>query len=158
MSVIVRSQAFGPGAAIPRRHSGDGEDLSPPLSWTGIPPGTCELALIVDDPDAPTPEPWVHWVMGKIAAGLEGIAEGVHGTRTPAFPEGSVHGKNSWGAVGYRGPAPPKGHGVHRYVFRLYALDAPLSINPGIDKPGLLRAMQGHILDQGELIGTYERR
>jgi Raf kinase inhibitor-like YbhB/YbcL family protein len=157
MSVIVRSHAFEPGAAIPRRHTGDGEDLSPPLSWTGLPPGTRELALIVDDPDAPTPEPWVHWLIGKIPAGLEGIAEGVHGRPNPAFPEGAVQGKNSWGTVGYRGPAPPKGHGVHRYFFRLYALDALVSFSPGVDKAGLLRAMQGHILDQGELIGTYER-
>jgi Raf kinase inhibitor-like YbhB/YbcL family protein len=86
MSVIVRSQAFEPGAAIPRRHTGDGEDLSPPLSWTGLPPGTRELALIVDDPDAPSPQPWVHWVIGKIPSSLEGIAEGVHAKPNPVFP------------------------------------------------------------------------
>src|SRR5438309_3343556 len=121
MSMTLRSTAFEQNQAIPPRHGEDGADVSPELIWTDPPAGTRELALIVDDPDAPTPEPWVHWVIGKIPVGLEGIAEGVHDKPTPAFPQGSVQGKNSWGTVGYRGPAPPKGHRVHRYSLRLYA-------------------------------------
>jgi Raf kinase inhibitor-like YbhB/YbcL family protein len=114
--------------------------------------------LIVDDPDAPSPQPWVHWVLYKISANEQGIAEGVHANAAPSFPAGSIQGKNSWGAVGYRGPAPPKGHGTHRYFFKLYALDAPLALPPGLDKAGLVKAMQGHILGEGELMGTYERK
>ena len=151
-------QAFEPGTVIPRRHTGDGEDLSPPLSWSGLPTETREIALIVDDPDAPSAQPWVHWVIYKIPAAEEGIAEGVHVKPSPSFPAGALQGKNSWGTVGYRGPAPPKGHGVHRYYFRLYALDAPLNVPAGLDKPGLLKAMHGHILAQGELVGTYQRK
>jgi Raf kinase inhibitor-like YbhB/YbcL family protein len=157
MPIILTSQAFGTGKTIPRRHTGDGEDLSPPLSWSGLPPETAELALIVDDPDAPGREPWVHWVICKIAATEPGLAEGVHPKPAPGFPTGAVQGKNSWGTIGYRGPAPPRGHGVHRYVFKLHALDAPLVLAAGLDKPALLKAMAGHILAEGELIGTYQR-
>lgn len=157
MSLVIRCQAFESGAAIPRRYTGDGEDLSPPLSWSGLPPETRELAMIVDDPDAPTPEPWVHWVIYKIPASVGQISEGVHARPNPTFPTGSLQGKNSWGSVGYRGPAPPRGHGVHRYFFKLYALDAALDLTPGLDKPGLLKAMSGHILAHGELLGTYQR-
>ncbi len=158
MSLSIRSTAFEPGATVPRRHSGDGEDLSPPISWTGLPPQTRELALIVDDPDAPSPQPWVHWVLYNIPATEQGIAEGVHAKPAPSFPAGALQGKNSWGTVGYRGPAPPKGHGVHRYHFRLYALDSPLDLPAGIDKPALLKAMRGHILAEGEMVGTYQRK
>jgi len=158
MPSILKSPAFEPGTVIPRRHTGDGEDLSPPLTWSGLPPNTRELALIVDDPDAPSPQPWVHWVISKISAADPGIAEGVHPKPAPSFPSGAIQGKNSWGTIGYRGPAPPKGHGVHRYHFRLYALDAPLSVAVGIDKPGLLKAMQGHILAEAELVGIYQRQ
>src|SRR5271166_4727649 len=155
MSSVLKSPAFDPGAVIPKRHTGDGEDLSPPLAWSGLPPDTRELALIVDDPDAPSPQPWVHWVISKIPAADPGIAEGVHPKPAPSFPSGAIQGKNSWGTIGYRGPAPPKGHGVHRYHFRLYALDAPLSVAAGIDKPGLLKAMQGHnsCLTPGRIVG-----
>jgi Raf kinase inhibitor-like YbhB/YbcL family protein len=157
MAIILSSPAFGPGTTVPRRHTGDGEDLSPPLSWSGLPAQTAELALIVDDPDAPSPQPWVHWVIYQIGSGEQGLPEGVHVKPTPGFPPGCLQGKNSWGTVGYRGPAPPKGHGVHRYFFRLYALDAPLGLAAALDKPGLLRAMAKHILAEGELIGTYQR-
>ncbi len=158
MPPILSSEAFGPGSTIPRRHTGDGEDLSPPLGWTDLPPETRELALIVDDPDAPSQQPWVHWVISKIRPTEPGIPEGVHLKPTPSFPAGAVQGKNSWGTIGYRGPSPPRGHGVHRYVFRLYALDEPLNVAAGLDKPALLKAMQGHVLAIAELIGTYERR
>src|SRR5262249_3644679 len=151
MSIRLHSAAFSEGAAIPRRHTGDGEDLSPPLSWEGLPPATRELAMIVDDPDAPTSEPWVHWVIYNLPATQEGLIEGVPPIPRPK-PLGPVQGKNSWGSLGYRGPAPPKGHGVHRYIFRLYALDRALELPEGLDKPGLLKAMRGHILAEAELI------
>jgi Raf kinase inhibitor-like YbhB/YbcL family protein len=115
------------------------------------------LALIVDDPDAPVREPWVHWVIYKIPVTVEGMGEGVPPTTRPTFPAGAIQGKNSWDSVGYRGPAPPKGHGVHHYHFKLYALDQLLDLPEGLDKAGLLRAMQGHIMAQGELMGTYQR-
>ena len=157
MVMTVRSDAFASGRAIPRRYTEDGEDLSPPLTWTGLPQGVKELALIVDDPDAPRTEPWVHWVLYKIPAEVQTLSEGLPPTPTLEVPPGARQGKNSWGTDGYRGPAPPRGHGTHHYHFRLYALDAPLALAPGLDKPGLLEAMKRHIVAEAELVGTYER-
>src|SRR5262245_41575250 len=120
----LQSPAFESGAAIPRKHTGDGEDISPALSWSDLPPGTQELALIVDDPDAPTPEPWVHWVMYRIPISASQLPERIPPAQRVPQPAGAVQGRNTWpNGLGYRGPAPPKGHGVHRYFFRLYALD-----------------------------------
>ncbi|SIN68501.1 phospholipid-binding protein, PBP family [Singulisphaera sp. GP187] len=157
MSMTIRSEAFDDGRAIPRRYSDDGEDVSPPLAWSDLPEGTRELALIVDDPDAPTPEPWVHWVLCKVPADVQALAEGLPGSPKLNTPSGARQGKNSWGGDGYRGPAPPRGHGTHHYHFQLYALDAPLQTSAGLDKGSLLRAMQGHILARAELVGTYQR-
>ena len=157
MNLIVKSSAFVAGGPIPRRHTGDGEDLSPPLSWSGVPKTAGELALIVDDPDAPTSEPWVHWVIYKLPVTSDGMPEGVAPVSQPASPAGALQGRNSWKAPGYRGPAPPEGHGVHRYFFRLYALDKALDLSDGLDKAGLKKAMEGHIVAEGELMGTYER-
>jgi Raf kinase inhibitor-like YbhB/YbcL family protein len=152
-----QSPAFPDGKPIPRRHTEDGDDLSPELSWSGLPRGTQELALIVDDPDAPRPEPWVHWVLYKIPADWPGLPEGVSKQESSLGQAGIQQGKNSWGTLGYRGPAPPEGHGVHHYHFKLYALDAPLEASPGLDKRGLMDAMSGHVLAHGELVGTYQR-
>lgn len=152
-----RCSAFTDGRAVPKRHTGDGEDLSPELKWAGLPKDTKELALIVDDPDAPTPEPWVHWLIYNIPADTTGLAEGVPREPTLQAPPGALQGKNSWDQVGYRGPAPPQGHGTHHYHFKLYALDAPLSAGPGLDKKGLLDAMSGHVLGHCEVVGTYQR-
>ena len=146
-----------PAGSRSRRHTGDGEDLSPPLSLSGVPPSARELALIVDDPDAPTSEPWAHWVIYKLPVSTQELAEGVPPVSKPSFPDGVIQGKNSWKTVGYRGPAPPKGHGVHRYFFKLYALNKALDLAEGLDKPGLLKAMAGHIVAEGELMGTYQR-
>lgn len=154
----LTSTAFENGQPIPRKHTGDGEDASPPLAWSGVPAGTKELALIVDDPDAPTPEPWVHWVLYKVPSGTTSLPERVTPSRHATAPRGALQGANSWPkGIGYRGPAPPKGHGVHHYHFRLYALDTELKADAGADKASLMQAMQGHILSEGELIGTYER-
>ena len=157
MTMIVRSKAFADGQRIPLRHTGDGEDVSPPLQWLNLPGGARELALIVDDPDAPTAEPWVHWVIYKIPSTIQELPEAIPRYPSLNIPPGAMQGKNSWDAVGYRGPAPPRGHGLHHYHFRLYALDAPLKIIPNLDKKTLLKAMDTHILDQGNLTGVYQR-
>lgn len=160
MTITVESAAFAPGATIPQKYTGDGADVSPPLSWSAVPDGTRELALICDDPDAPTPEPWVHWVIYNLPPDTTGLPEGVPtGTRI-SEPVQALQGRNSWTSgttTGYRGPAPPPGHGTHHYHFMLYALDAALDLQPGIDKSALLEAMHGHILAEGEVIGTYSR-
>lgn len=156
----LESPAFADGEVIPSKHTGDGHDLSPELRWGEMPPGTKELALIMDDPDSPTPEPWVHWLLYKIPPGTRRLPEGIPAhERLDDPPElrGALHGKNSWGAIGYRGPTPPRGHGAHRYHFKLYALSAPLDLGPGADKTALELAMAGLVIAKAELTGTYER-
>lgn len=160
MTIQLTSTAFGEGERIPAKHTGEGEDVSPALAWSGVPEGTKELALICDDPDAPTPQPWVHWVIYKIPADCPGLPEGVAKGATLEEPAGALQGKNSWPSgqtVGYRGPMPPPGHGVHRYFFRLYALGTELAVEPGADKATLLQKMSGQMLDEGQLMGTYQR-
>ena len=151
MAIRVTSSAFEDNSPIPKKHAykGEGENTSPPISWSGAPDGTKEIALICDDPDAPRDEPWVHWVLANIPGDFRGIPEGSDGGSTP--------GKNDFGEQGWGGPMPPKGHGVHHYHFKVYALDAELEVEPGVTKARLLEAMKGHVLAQGELIGTYER-
>ena len=159
MSLTITSSAFEPKQTIPKDYTGDGKDLSPPIFWSDLPDGTKELALIVDDPDAPRDEPWVHWVIYKIPPDLTGLPEGVPRQQKLSMPDGVLQGVNSWDSenIGYRGPAPPKGHGVHHYHFKLYALDAKLDLEPGAKKEELLAAMKGHVLEQAERVGTYER-
>jgi Raf kinase inhibitor-like YbhB/YbcL family protein len=149
MTLTLTSAAFASAARIPRRHTGEGEDLSPPLEWSGLPAGAKELALICDDPDAPRPKPWVHWVLYALPATLRELKEG------SAF---GMAGPNDSGDTGYSGPMPPNGHGVHRYFFRLYALDTVLDAEPGWTKEKLLSEIKGHVLAQAELMGTYERK
>ena len=150
MTMALTSAAFAPGGVIPKRHTGEGANVSPALSWTGLPKGTRELALICDDPDAPTPKPWVHWVLYGIPTSLAGLKEG--------HSRAGLEGPNDSGGVGYTGPMPPNGHGVHRYFFRLYALDATLNNAPGWSKERLLAEIEGHVLETAELMGTYERK
>ena len=160
MTFELECPAFGHGAPIPKKFTSEGEDVSPPLLWRGVPEGTRELALICDDPDAPTPEPWVHWVLYGLSPDVTQLPEGLPDAVELRSPVAARQGLNSWpsGQVhGYRGPEPPRGHGVHHYHFRLYALDAPLGLKPGIDKKALLAAMSGHCLGEAEWIGTYER-
>jgi Raf kinase inhibitor-like YbhB/YbcL family protein len=163
----LSSAAFDNGAAIPAKYTGAGQDVSPPLSWSGVPGGTKSFALICDDPDAPSrakprPEgPWVHWVIYNIPAGTSELPEGVSREAEPIRPVGARQGKNDFGSdhVGYRGPMPPKGSGVHRYFFKLYALDQELDLAPQeTTKTSLLAAMRGHILAEGALRGTFERK
>jgi Raf kinase inhibitor-like YbhB/YbcL family protein len=159
MAITITSGAFQAGQPIPKLYTGDGKDLSPPLAWTGVPTGAKELALICDDPDAPTKEPWVHWVIYKIPTETKSFEEGIPRKARVANPAGAFQGANSFESdnIGYRGPAPPKGHGVHHYHFKVYAIDKPLDLEPLLDKKSLLAAIDGHILAQGEIVGTYER-
>ena len=149
MTITVTSPAFAANGPIPKHYTGEGDDVSPPLSWSGVPEGAKELALICDDPDAPTAKPWVHWVIYTIPPMQTGLPEGAQNDFTA--------GQNDFHQTGYGGPMPPPGHGVHHYHFRLYALDAALLVGPGLTKEQLLAAMQGHIMAEGELVGTYER-
>jgi hypothetical protein len=158
--IVITSSAFKPGDRIPQRHAypDEGKNVSPALSWTGVPPATQELALICDDPDAPTAKPWVHWVLYKIAATAVGLPEGIPAEpKELKNPAGALQGLNDWKRVGWGGPLPPEGHGTHHYHFKLYALDAPLALEAGATKDELLRAMTGHVLAEGELVGTYRR-
>jgi hypothetical protein len=149
----LSSSAFQERAPIPKRYTCDGEDLSPPLSWDSAPQGTQSLALIMDDPDAPMGT-WDHWVVFDLQAGLTGLPEGV---KQYAGAGGSgVSGKNSWSRNGYGGPCPPRGS-THRYFFKIYALDTVLGLKSGASKGEVEKAMRGHILAQGQLIGTYQR-
>jgi Raf kinase inhibitor-like YbhB/YbcL family protein len=158
----LESTAFRNQSPIPRDHTEDGRDVSPPLKWSDPPAGTKEFAIICDDPDAPSPrrpapEPWVHWVIYGIPADVRELPAGIPAKEKLDTPRGAVQGKNSWGTVGYRGPAPPRGSGRHRYVFTLYALDTSLGLAPGATKAQLLKAMEGHVLATAQWIGTYER-
>lgn len=158
MTIRLTSSAFETGGAIPKKYTEDGDDISPPLTWDKLPPGTKELALICDDPDAPSKEPWVHWVLYKIPAEVRELPEGVETGERLETPPGALQGLNSWPSgrtVGYRGPAPPGG--THHYHFRMYAVDAPLTLEAKATKNALLKAMKGHILAEGELVGTYKR-
>jgi Raf kinase inhibitor-like YbhB/YbcL family protein len=160
MAIEVTSTAFQQGHAIPKKYTGEGADVSPSLAWTGISEGAKELVLICDDPDAPTEEPWVHWVIYKIPADTKGLPEGVPRKLRLKEPQGAIQGHNSWpaaDAVGYRGPMPPPGHGVHHYYFKLYAIKAHMVVEPGMNKKAILEEIHDHILDQGTLMGTYQR-
>ncbi len=162
MKLKLTSTAFRPSATIPRKFTGEGDDVSPPLAWEGMPAGTKEFALICDDPDAPSPEPWVHWVIYGIPADVHALPEGVKSSEPELKrPVVARQGKNSFGSgatIGYRGPMPPPGHGVHHYHFKLYSLDTRLDLAPGSKKDQLLDAMKGHVLAEAELVGTYERK
>jgi Raf kinase inhibitor-like YbhB/YbcL family protein len=157
-SLTLTSPVFSEGAPIPKKYTGDGPDVSPPLAWTGLPTGTKELALVCDDPDAPQAEAWVHWVIYNIPVDVVGLREGVEKKFQPADPAGAAQGKNSWPSenIGYRGPQPPPGK-PHRYYFALYALDAKLSLPAGLNKKTLFEAMNDHVIGEGRLMGTFQR-
>lgn len=146
-SLTISSRAFSHKGAIPVRFTCDGRDINPSLEFGNLPPGTRSLALIVDDPDAPVGT-WVHWVVWNIPPSMREIKEG-------SVPEEVRQGLNDWKRNSYGGPCPPSG--THRYFFKLYALDTTLELPPSTTKTALERAMEGHIMAQGELIGTYRR-
>ncbi|MGO9119629.1 MAG: YbhB/YbcL family Raf kinase inhibitor-like protein [Desulfomonilaceae bacterium] len=153
MNMEVKSTAFQDGAMIPKLYTCDGQDISPPLSWSGVPADAKSIALIMDDPDAPRGT-WVHWVLFNIPPDTKSLAENI--PRTASLPNGAKHGKNSWPKLGYGGPCPPGG--THRYYFKVYALEVVLNLNTGITVAQLLKAMEGHILAQGQLMGRYTRK
>jgi Raf kinase inhibitor-like YbhB/YbcL family protein len=157
MSMSLSSSAFTNNGEIPDVYTCAGRDRSPPLTWSGMPPGTRSLALIVDDPDAPDPKApqrtWVHWVLYNIPPSATSLPEAVAPDDLPA---GTREGQNDWKRTGYGGPCPPIGR--HRYFHKIYALDIVLSDLGHATKAALEKAMQGHILGQAELIGTYQRK
>ena len=144
--------AFVQGDPIPAAFSCDGENISPGLTWTHPPDGLLSFALILDDPDAPVGT-WVHWVLFNIPAEARSLPESIG--PDPMLANGAVHGSNSWNSIGYGGPCPPGGE--HRYFFKLYALDSDLELEVGATKEQVLAAMEGHILGQTDLMGTYSR-
>jgi hypothetical protein len=152
MDLTVTSSAFSEGKPIPREHSCDGADTSPPLTWSGGPEGTAGYAIICDDPDAPMGT-WVHWVMYNIPTSVTRLSAAVPGEEKLA--DGTLQGMNDFKKYGYGGPCPPGG--THRYFFKVFALDTDISRGPGLTKAELLKEMEGHILARGELVGTYSR-
>jgi Raf kinase inhibitor-like YbhB/YbcL family protein len=153
MAFQLTSTAFKEGGAIPQQHTCAGADRSPPLEWTSPPSGTKAFALICEDPDAPGGL-WVHWVLWGIPASTARLPEGV--APTASLPDGSRHGKNDFGKLGHNGPCPPPGK-PHRYVWKLYALDAAPELEPGASRQQLLDAMRGHVLGEADLMARYGR-
>jgi len=156
MSLILMSSAFENGAEIPARYTCNGDDVSPPLNWEGVPEAARSLVLIVDDPDAPDPRApktvWVHWVLYNIPPDINNLAERI---TSATLPPGAIEGLNDWQSLGYGGPCPPVGR--HRYFHKLYALDIVLE---GLNQPTkavVEAATQGHIIAQTELIGTCQK-
>lgn len=154
MNLSLTSTAFTNGQSIPRQYAFDDDNLSPALQWSNVPPATKSRTLICDDPDAPVGT-WVHWVIYDLAPATSGLPGDV--PKTPELFNGTKQGVNDFKRFGYGGPAPPPGK-PHRYYFKLFALDAKLSLKPGITKKDLLKAMDGHVLAEGQLMGTYQRK
>lgn len=152
MKINVTSSAFKDGGTIPSLYTCDGDDTSPDISWAGIPDAAKSIAMIADDPDAPRGT-WVHWVIYNIPPQSEGLPQNVPPDKI--LGDGSMQGMNDSGQTGYGGPCPPGG--VHRYFFKVYALDTRLSLGPGATKKDLEDAMKGHILAEGQLMGRYKR-
>jgi Raf kinase inhibitor-like YbhB/YbcL family protein len=150
MPIAVKSPSFEEGRPIPAKYSGDGEGVSPPLTWSGVPHGTRSLVLLCEDPDAPRGT-FTHWVLFNLPSETRQLDEG-----TPTLPAGSVVGSNDFGKVGYGGPAPPPGK-PHRYYFKLTALDVTLRLPAGAKRQEVLAAMEGHVRGEGWLMGTYRR-
>lgn len=155
MTMTLTSDAFTDGEPIPARYTCSGADVSPPLAWTGIPAEARSLVLIIDDPDAPDPDApkmtWVHWLVYNLPPDMTGLSEGI---TTNGLPPGAAQGLNDWQRDSYGGPCPPIGR--HRYFHKLYALDVQLEALRKLDKAQLEAAMQGHILAQAQLVGTYQ--
>jgi Raf kinase inhibitor-like YbhB/YbcL family protein len=156
MTLALRSQSFEHQGSIPRKHTCEGNDLSPALSWSGAPAATKTFVLIVDDPDAPDPRApkmtWVHWILYNIPASMTDLPEGMVGAK---LPPGTLEGLNDWKRTGYGGPCPPVGR--HRYFHKLYALDASIPDLRHPTKTDLERAIKGHVLAEAQLVGTYQK-
>ena len=153
MPIKLESTAFTEGGIMPVKYTGEGENISPQLEWSGVPENTKSIAIICDDPDAPIGT-WVHWVIFNISPNEKILREAIPAEKT--LSSGAIQGINSSRKIGYEGPYPPSG--THRYFFKVYALDAMLNLKPGVTKADLLKAMEGRILGQGELMGRYSRK
>jgi Raf kinase inhibitor-like YbhB/YbcL family protein len=159
LTIRLESAAFGEGGTIPRAYTCDGENVSPPLSWSGVPASARALVLIADDPDAPRGT-WTHWVLYDLPAEAGALPERLPPEATVEVPSGEAshvarQGRNDFRKLGYGGPCPPSG--THRYDFRLYALDAPTGLEPGATRREVLDAIDGHVLARGQLMGRYAR-
>jgi Raf kinase inhibitor-like YbhB/YbcL family protein len=154
LKIKLTSAAFADGQPIPVKYTADSLDISPPLAWTNVPPGTKSLALIADDPDAPAGT-WVHWMIYDLPPTTTTLGEDQPGLAQ--FKNGAKQGLNDFKKTGYNGPAPPLGK-AHRYQFKLYALNAMTGLPPGATKAALFKAMDGHLLGEGQLMGTYQRQ
>lgn len=154
--ITLTSTVFAEGQLIPSEHTCDGKNQSPPLSWSNVPPDARSLVLLCDDPDASL-KTWSHWVVFDLSPELPGLSAGIAAADSLKLGDrGSARqGKNDFGEVGYGGPCPPSG--THRYFFRIYALDAKLNLQPGADRSQVLRAMEGHVIAEGSLVGKYAR-
>jgi Raf kinase inhibitor-like YbhB/YbcL family protein len=153
MTFQLTSSAFADGQTIPRDHTGDGANRSPPLAWSNPPDGTVSFALICDDPDAPR-RTWVHWVIFNLPGDLRGLDGGI--PTAGLLADGTIQGKNDFGNLGYGGPAPPRGK-PHRYFFKLYALDTRLTVPAGATRDQVLEAIKGHVLAEARTMGQYQR-
>jgi Raf kinase inhibitor-like YbhB/YbcL family protein len=159
VTITVESPVLEANQPIPRDYTADGRNMSPPLTWSNLPAGTKELALVCEDPDAGNPPPFVHWVIYKIPATASGVPENVPFDPEVPMPSsivGAIQGVSGFRRPIYRGPAPPPGK-THHYHFVVYAIDAALDLEPGLTRADLLAAIQGHVIGQGELVATYER-
>ena len=148
----LTSPAFQDGGEIPKKYTCDGKDISPPLRWSHVPQGTQSFALIAEDPDAPA-KTWIHWVVYNLPPVLDSLPEGI--PRLEQLANNELQGMTDFGRVGYGGPCPPQG--THRYFFKLVALDKMLNLGVGASKGQLVKAMQGHVLAEAELVGRYQR-
>jgi Raf kinase inhibitor-like YbhB/YbcL family protein len=155
MNIQITSNAFQEGETIPTKYTCDGNDRSPALSWSNIPEESQTLALICEDPDAPSGT-FVHWIVYNISPTANGLAEGV--PTVELLPDGTVQGRNDFKRIGYGGPCPPPGDRPHRYFFRLYALDTKIHLQAGADRQEFAQAIEDHILAAGQLMGTYQRK
>ena len=155
--IAVTSPAFQDSVDIPARTTRAGGNVSPALSWSTLPEGTASIVILVDDPDAPGRTPFSHWVLFNVRPASPGIPEGLGREPLPSEVPGAAQGENGFGALGYDGPAPPPGRGVHRYQFQVFALDETLPLPPGVTGAAVRRRMQGHVLGQGTLVGLFGR-
>jgi hypothetical protein len=159
-TMTITSPTLKAGQPIPVDHTADGKNISPAIIWSNVPAGTKSFALIMDDPDVPMPQPFVHWVIYRIPGIAKGLPENISidpATPMPTEIAGAVQGVSGFRRPIYRGPAPPAGK-VHNYHFTVYALDADLDLQPGLNKQQLLDAIKGHVIGQGQLVATYERK
>ncbi len=156
----LTSPEFRNGDRLPKKYTGEGVNVSPPLHWQGVPEATRQFAIVCTDQDGPGGMHWVHWLLYNVPAGCRTLPEGLIWSDNLDDSNGIRQGKNSWDVgktIGYRGPLPHSGTGVHRYLFSLYALDMQLNLSEGLEKNSLLSAIEGHVLERADLIGTYER-